>query len=101
MDAQGPEREVIDGPDRKGRQEVPEESADLLLAPIYPVLGQESRIVVIVRFSHQESAPARRVRSAPLVRAATSRWRRRSRLLGAGPATRHLAPPLAHAPDLQ
>src|SRR3954454_17874005 len=47
MDAQGSEAEVIDGPDRKGRQEVPEESADLLLAPIDPVLGQESRIVVI------------------------------------------------------
>src|SRR4051794_4838848 len=48
MDAQGPEREVIDGPDRKRRKEVPEESADFLLAPIDPVLGQESRVVVVV-----------------------------------------------------
>src|SRR3954452_17643436 len=55
MDAQGPEREVIDGPDRKGRQEVPEESADLLLAPIDPVLGQESRIVVIVTHDRVDS----------------------------------------------
>src|SRR3954454_15420778 len=47
-----------------------------------------------LRFSHQQSAPARRVRSAPLVRAAVSRWRLRSRLLGAGPATGYLTPPL-------
>jgi hypothetical protein len=47
-----------------------------------------------LRFSHQESAPARRVRSAPAGQAAASRWRRRSRLLGAGAATRHVAPPV-------
>src|SRR5947209_14702344 len=41
---------------------------------------------------HQQSAPARRVRSAPLVKAEASRWQLRLRLLGAGAAsgTRHL-----------
>src|SRR4051812_49981109 len=82
FDAAG-RRDLIDATSRGGRRTRP---------PRY------SRIM---RFSHQQSAPARRVRWASLVKAEASRWQLRLRLLGAGPATWHSAPPLAHGPDLQ